>query len=106
MGWSKTTRIKVMLAIDILFFFIELTVGFAVHSLALMADAFHMVSIPGGYVIARAGGLMRGGCSSTTSYPWLLGFGRSRYRRRRRRCSIRMAGNELRFWEPFSTPFS
>lgn len=43
MAWSKTTRIKVMLAIDILFFFIELTVGFAVHSLALMADAFHMV---------------------------------------------------------------
>jgi Co/Zn/Cd efflux system component len=63
MGWSKTTRIKVMLAIDILFFFIELTVGFAVHSLALMADAFHMVSIPGCYVIARMGGLMRGGCS-------------------------------------------
>ncbi|KAK0633027.1 cation efflux protein [Immersiella caudata] len=44
MGWSKTTRIKVMLAIDILFFIIELTVGFAVHSLALMADAFHMLN--------------------------------------------------------------
>ena len=43
MAWSKTTRIKVMLAIDILFFVIELSVGFAVHSLALMADAFHMV---------------------------------------------------------------
>ncbi|KAK0656590.1 cation efflux protein [Cercophora newfieldiana] len=44
MAWSKTTRIKVMLAIDILFFIIELTVGFAVHSLALMADAFHMLN--------------------------------------------------------------
>lgn len=49
MGWSKTTRIKVMLAIDVLFFFIELGTGFYVHSLALMADAFHMVSyyVPG-----------------------------------------------------------
>lgn len=46
MAWSKTTRIKVMLAIDILFFLLELTVGFAVHSLALMADAFHMVRPP------------------------------------------------------------
>lgn len=43
MAWSKTTRIKLMLGIDMLFFVIELTVGFAVHSLALMADAFHMV---------------------------------------------------------------
>jgi len=46
MGWSKTTRIKVMLAIDIVFFCIELGAGFAVHSLALMADAFHMVRPP------------------------------------------------------------
>jgi zinc transporter 1 len=44
MAWSKSTRIKVMLVIDIMFFFLELSVGFAVHSLALMADAFHMVS--------------------------------------------------------------
>ncbi|KAJ4295935.1 Zinc resistance conferring protein [Collariella sp. IMI 366227] len=42
MGWSKSTRIKVMLAIDLMFFLLELGVGFAVHSLALMADAFHM----------------------------------------------------------------
>jgi divalent metal cation (Fe/Co/Zn/Cd) transporter len=44
MGWSKSTRIKVMLVIDVMFFLLELGVGFAVHSLALMADAFHMVS--------------------------------------------------------------
>jgi divalent metal cation (Fe/Co/Zn/Cd) transporter len=44
MAWSKSTRIKVMLAIDLMFFLLELGVGFAVHSLALMADAFHMVS--------------------------------------------------------------
>lgn len=45
MGWSKSTRIKVMLVIDIVFFLLELGVGFAVHSLALMADAFHMVRV-------------------------------------------------------------
>jgi zinc transporter 1 len=43
MGWSKSTRIKVMLVLDTVFFLLELGVGFAVHSLALMADAFHMV---------------------------------------------------------------
>ncbi|KAK3945410.1 Zinc/cadmium resistance protein [Diplogelasinospora grovesii] len=44
MGWSKSTRIKVMLAIDVMFFLLELTVGLAVGSLALMADAFHMLN--------------------------------------------------------------
>ncbi|KAI1349331.1 cation efflux protein [Xylaria sp. FL0043] len=44
MAWSKTTRISIMLAIDITFFLIELISGFMVHSLALMADAFHMLN--------------------------------------------------------------
>ena len=44
MAGSKSRRIKAMLVIDTLFFFLELGVGFAVGSLALMADAFHMVS--------------------------------------------------------------
>ncbi|KAI1298549.1 cation efflux protein [Xylaria venustula] len=44
MAWSKTTRISIMLAIDIAFFLIELISGFMVHSLALMADAFHMLN--------------------------------------------------------------
>lgn len=33
-----------MIAIDTVFFFLELVTGFLAHSLALMADAFHMVS--------------------------------------------------------------
>jgi zinc transporter 1 len=33
-----------MLAIDIAFFLLELIAGFVVHSLALMADAFHMLN--------------------------------------------------------------
>ncbi|KAL1893390.1 Zinc resistance conferring protein [Ceratocystis pirilliformis] len=44
MAWSKETRIITMLAIDIVFFAVELTSGFMLHSLALMADAFHMLN--------------------------------------------------------------
>ncbi|KAI4870258.1 cation efflux protein [Hypoxylon rubiginosum] len=44
MAWSKTTRISIMLAIDIAFFLVELITGFMVHSLALTADAFHMLN--------------------------------------------------------------
>ncbi|KAI1657636.1 cation efflux protein [Daldinia decipiens] len=44
MAWSKTTRISIMLAIDVVFFLVELISGFMVHSLALMADAFHMLN--------------------------------------------------------------
>lgn len=43
MAWSKSTRIGVMLGIDIAFFLLELISGFIVGSLALTADAFHMV---------------------------------------------------------------
>ncbi|KAK2601665.1 Zinc resistance conferring protein [Conoideocrella luteorostrata] len=44
MAWSKSTRIKVMIAIDTAFFLIELICGFVAHSLALTADAFHMLN--------------------------------------------------------------
>lgn len=61
MGLSKSTRIMILLGIDTSFFFLELIVGTteltaqpiplvltvcigsAVHSLALVADSFHMV---------------------------------------------------------------
>ncbi|KAJ4271367.1 Zinc resistance conferring protein [Fusarium torreyae] len=44
MAWSKSTRIKVMIAIDTAFFLLEIVAGFLAHSLALMADAFHMLN--------------------------------------------------------------
>ncbi|KAI9737679.1 MAG: hypothetical protein M1818_005683 [Claussenomyces sp. TS43310] len=44
MAWSKSTRISVMLGIDIAFFLLELVAGLVVGSLALMADAFHMLN--------------------------------------------------------------
>lgn len=60
MGISKSNRILILLAIDSAFFLLELVVGkplkycilesdsnaqpgYAVHSLALVADSFHMV---------------------------------------------------------------
>ncbi|KAL9576436.1 MAG: hypothetical protein Q9212_007099, partial [Teloschistes hypoglaucus] len=39
---SKSTRIIILLAIDSAFFLLELIVGYGVHSLALVADSFHM----------------------------------------------------------------
>ncbi|KAL8707442.1 MAG: hypothetical protein Q9220_007530 [cf. Caloplaca sp. 1 TL-2023] len=44
MALSKSTRISILLAIDTIFFLVELTVGYGVHSLALVADAFHMLN--------------------------------------------------------------
>ncbi|KAK2063451.1 cation diffusion facilitator family transporter [Colletotrichum caudatum] len=44
MAWSKSTRISIMLAIDVVFFLVELIVGLLVKSLALTADAFHMLN--------------------------------------------------------------
>ncbi|EMD62998.1 hypothetical protein COCSADRAFT_145017 [Bipolaris sorokiniana ND90Pr] len=44
MGLSKSTRIMILLGIDTAFFFVELIAGYAVHSLALVADSFHMLN--------------------------------------------------------------
>ncbi|TFK30513.1 cation efflux protein [Coprinopsis marcescibilis] len=44
MAWSRSTRITILLIIDIVFFFVELIVGYSVGSLALVADSFHMLN--------------------------------------------------------------
>lgn len=41
---SRVLKLKILLCIDTAFLFLELFVGAAVGSLALIADAFHMVS--------------------------------------------------------------
>ncbi|KAJ7913987.1 cation efflux protein [Mycena leptocephala] len=41
---SRSSRIKVLLAIDVVFFFVEIISGYAVGSLALVADSFHMLN--------------------------------------------------------------
>ncbi|KAL1737337.1 cation efflux protein [Schizophyllum commune] len=43
MGLSRPARIILLLTIDVVFFFVELIVGYAVGSLALVADSFHML---------------------------------------------------------------
>ncbi|KAI7128071.1 zinc/cadmium resistance protein, partial [Hortaea werneckii] len=44
MALSKSSRITILLVIDTAFFLLELSIGYAVHSLALVADAFHMLN--------------------------------------------------------------
>lgn len=44
MGLSKEARIITLLVIDVVFFFIEIITGYAVGSLALVADSFHMLN--------------------------------------------------------------
>jgi zinc transporter 1 len=44
MALSRSTRISILLVIDLFFFLIELIVGYAVGSLALVADSFHMLN--------------------------------------------------------------
>jgi len=44
MGYSRSARIKTLLAIDTAFFFLEAIVGYSVGSLALVADSFHMLN--------------------------------------------------------------
>ncbi|KAI4235863.1 MAG: hypothetical protein LQ352_008057 [Teloschistes flavicans] len=44
MAPSKSTRIIILLVIDTVFFLLELIVGYGVHSLALVADSFHMLN--------------------------------------------------------------
>lgn len=41
---GKQIRIISLLVIDTIFFFLEVSVGYAVHSLALIADSFHMLN--------------------------------------------------------------
>ncbi|KAJ7625553.1 cation efflux protein [Roridomyces roridus] len=41
---SRSAKIKTLLAIDVVFFFVELITGYAVGSLALVADSFHMLN--------------------------------------------------------------
>ncbi|KAI5123764.1 hypothetical protein M0805_000353 [Coniferiporia weirii] len=44
MAVSRSARITLLLVIDVIFFFVELIVGYTVGSLALVADSFHMLN--------------------------------------------------------------
>lgn len=44
MALSKKARIVIAICINVVFFFVEIIVGYTAHSLALVADAFHMLN--------------------------------------------------------------
>jgi zinc transporter 1 len=52
MGFSRSVRIITLLVIDSLFFLLEIIVGYSVHSLALVADSFHMVGLIHGLLLS------------------------------------------------------
>ncbi|CAK7231720.1 Zinc resistance conferring protein [Sporothrix eucalyptigena] len=71
-SWSKKTRIAIMMVLDTIFLAIELGVGYYVQSLALIADAFHMLND----IISLAVGLWavnlaRKESNDRYSYGWL-----------------------------------
>jgi Co/Zn/Cd efflux system component len=49
---SKTCRLGTVLVLTIGFFFVELVCGYILHSVAIVADAIHMLSDSGALVIA------------------------------------------------------
>ncbi|KAJ2708319.1 Zinc resistance conferring protein, partial [Coemansia spiralis] len=51
-GLSRAARVSIMLCLSLIMFFIELVVGVAAGSIALVADSFHMLNDVLGMVIA------------------------------------------------------
>lgn len=49
---SKTCRLGTVLLLTIGFFFVELISGYILHSVAIVADAIHMLSDSGALIIA------------------------------------------------------
>lgn len=49
---SKTCRLGTVLFLTIGFFFVELICGYILHSVAIVADAIHMLSDSGALIIA------------------------------------------------------
>lgn len=72
MALSRTARITLLLVIDILFFFLELVVGYVVGSLALVTDSFHMLNDVMSLVVALYAIKLTGKTAdhSRYSYGW------------------------------------
>ncbi|KAG2094245.1 cation efflux protein [Suillus discolor] len=72
MALSRSARITLLLVIDILFFFLELVVGYVVGSLALVTDSFHMLNDVMSLVVALYAIKLTGKTAdhSRYSYGW------------------------------------
>ncbi|KIM48133.1 hypothetical protein M413DRAFT_439854, partial [Hebeloma cylindrosporum] len=67
---SRSSRITLLLIIDVIFFFIELIVGYAVGSLALVADSFHMLNDVMSLVVALYAIKLSSESSSDSRYSY------------------------------------
>ncbi|CAK1363460.1 unnamed protein product [Cercospora beticola] len=74
MALSKSNRILILLVIDSLFFLLELVTGYAVHSLALVADSFHMLND----VLSLLVGLWAVKAANKTATPKMYTYGYQR----------------------------
>lgn len=71
MKFSREARIITLLVIDTVFFFVEITSGYAVGSLALISDAFHMLNDVMSLIVALyAVKLASKPSSAKNSYGW------------------------------------
>ncbi|KAF8431359.1 cation efflux protein [Terfezia claveryi] len=71
MPMSRSARIVTLLVIDSMFFLLEIIVGYAVHSLALVADSFHMLNDVFSLLVALwAIKLSRQKSTSSYTYGW------------------------------------
>ncbi|KAH8082235.1 cation efflux protein [Filobasidium floriforme] len=71
MKFDREARIITLLVIDTIFFFVEITSGYAVGSLALISDAFHMLNDVMSLVVALyAVKLATKPSSAKNSYGW------------------------------------
>lgn len=74
MALSKSSRIIILLVIDSCFFVLELVTGYAVHSLALVADSFHMLND----VLSLCVGLWAVKMANKSSAPKMYTYGYQR----------------------------
>ncbi|KAF8168028.1 cation efflux protein [Crassisporium funariophilum] len=70
MAMSRSARITLLLVIDVLFFFVELIVGYAVGSLALVADSFHMLNDVMSLIVALYAIKLTNGNSTDSRYSY------------------------------------
>ncbi|EGP87374.1 unnamed protein product [Zymoseptoria tritici ST99CH_3D1] len=74
MALSKSSRIIILLVIDSCFFLLELVSGYSVHSLALVADSFHMLND----VLSLCVGLWAVKMANKSSAPKMYTYGYQR----------------------------
>ncbi|CAF0721503.1 unnamed protein product [Adineta steineri] len=68
---SKTCRLGMVLGLTIGFFFVELICGYMLHSVAIVADAIHMLSDSGALIIAMVSVRISKRKSAKNTFGWV-----------------------------------